>query len=206
MGSIGQAHPNLTVKYVDLNGDEALPGEAGEVWIKGPTVFKGYHNNLQATSDAITPCGFFKTGDIGFEDQHGNMYITDRIKELIKYKGFQIAPAELEGYISSHPMVKDIAVVGFYVDAIASEVPLTYVVPNHDVERTEENAIKIIDWLAARVAKYKQLRGGIIWTDVIPKSASGKILRRQLRKLSLEGKMKSMGGREFMKSPVVAKL
>ena len=84
MGSAGQTLPNLAVKYMDANGKELPPNEAGEIWIKGPTVFMGYLNNPMATSKAITKDGYFKTGDVGFEDKNGNMFITDRIKELIK--------------------------------------------------------------------------------------------------------------------------
>lgn len=181
MGSVGQALPNLTVKSMDLDGKETSQGEPGEIWIKGPTVFKGYLNNPVATSEAITRDGFFQTGDIGFQDVHGNLFITDRIKELIKYKGSQVAPAELEGILSTHPKVKDIAVVGVYVDAIASEVPLGYIVPVHGVVPDEGTAREIVDWLATRVVKVKQLRGGIVWIKEIPKSASGKILRRVLK-------------------------
>lgn len=181
MGSVGQALPNLTVKFVDLDGNETPRGEPGEIWIKGPTVFKGYLNNPAATSEAINQDGYFQTGDVGFEDVDGNLFITDRIKELIKYKGSQVAPAELEGVLSSHPKVKDVAVVGAYVDAIASEVPLGYIVPVHGVIPNESTAREIVDWLAAQVVKTKQLRGGVVWIEEIPKSASGKILRRILK-------------------------
>lgn len=178
---MGQALPNLTVKYVDETGSKVPQGEAGEIWIKGPIVFKGYHNNSGATSKAITHDGYFRTGDIGFEDKGGNMFITDRMKELIKYKGSQVAPAELEGILASHPKVKDVAVVGIYIDAIASEVPLGYVVPMSGVTTDEATAKEIVDWLATQVVKTKWLRGGIVWIDEIPKSASGKILRRVLK-------------------------
>ncbi|KFY04165.1 hypothetical protein V491_09446 [Pseudogymnoascus sp. VKM F-3775] len=181
LGSVGQALPNLIVKYVDANGTEAPEGSAGEIWIKGPTVFKGYLNNPRATSEAITEDGYFRTGDIGFEDKNGNMFITDRMKELIKYKGSQVAPAELEGVLTCHPKVKDAAIVGTYVAAIASEVPLGYVVPMPGTTTDEATAMEIVDWLATQVVKTKQLRGGIVWIDDIPKSASGKILRRVLK-------------------------
>ena len=181
MGSVGRTLPNLAVKYMDANGKEVPPNEAGEIWIKGPTVFMGYLNNPMATSEAITKDGYFKTGDVGFEDKNGNMFITDRIKELIKYKGSRIVLAELEGILASHPKVKDVAVIGVYVDAIASEVPLGYVVPVSGVTINEATAKEIVDWLAGRVPATKRLRGGIVWIDVIPRSASGKILRRILK-------------------------
>lgn len=181
MGSVGHALPNLSVKYVGTNGKEVPQGETGEIWIKGPTVFNGYLNNARATTEAITMEGYFRTGDTGFEDKNGYMFITDRTKELIKYKGSQVAPAELEGVLANHPKVKDVAIVGTYVDAIASEVPLGYVVPMPDITTDEATAKEIVDWLATQVAKTKQLRGGIVWIDHIPKSASGKILKRVLK-------------------------
>lgn len=173
---------------MDPNGKEVSRGDTGEIWIKGPTVFKGYLNNSTATSEAITDEGYFRTGDVGFEDRDGNMFITDRIKELIKYKGFQIAPAELDGIIASHPKVKDVAVIGTYIDAIASEVPLGYVVPMPNVNTDEATAREIVNWLATQVAKTKHLRGGIVWIDEIPKSPSGKILRRILKTHSKNAK------------------
>jgi len=172
------------------DGDEVPTGKEGELWISGPNVFKGYHNNPSATESSITN-GFFKTGDIGYEDEDGNMYITDRVKELIKFKGFQVAPAELEGLLVGMELIDDVAVVGIYDVRIASEVPLAFVVPRRDVERKEENARKIVGWLTERVSHHKRLRGGVRWIENIPKSASGKILRRVLKEqLAKEGKFK----------------
>jgi 4-coumarate--CoA ligase len=128
MGSNGPALPNQTVKFMSPDGQEVPIGTEGELWISGPNVFRGYHNNPEATSSSLTPDGFFKTGDIGYEDKDGNMYITDRVKELIKFKGFQVAPAELEGLLMGHDKVHDVAVVGIYDERIASEVPLAFVV------------------------------------------------------------------------------
>ncbi len=107
---------------MSADGSEVPAGKEGEVWIKGPNVFLGYHNNPSATSSSLTPDGFFKTGDIGYEDEDGNMYITDRVKELIKYKGFQVAPAELEGVLNGHEHVVDVAVIGVWDGARESEV------------------------------------------------------------------------------------
>jgi 4-coumarate--CoA ligase len=128
MGSNGPALPNQTVKFMSPDGQEVPTGTEGELWISGPNVFRGYHNNPEATSSSLTPDGFFKTGDIGYEDEDGNMYITDRVKELIKFKGFQVAPAELEGLLMGHDKVHDVAVIGIYDERIASEVPLAFVV------------------------------------------------------------------------------
>lgn len=191
MGSNGPALPNQIVKFMSPDGEEVPTGKEGEVWIAGPNVFKGYHNNPTATAESITPDGFFKTGDIGYEDEDGNMYITDRVKELIKFKGFQVAPAELEGLLVGHDHVSDVAVIGIYDERIASEVPLAFVVPGDGVERSEESVRAIVEWVTERVAHHKRLRGGVRWIDEVPKSASGKILRRVLKdKLAAEGKFK----------------
>ena len=172
--------------------EEVRRGQEGEIWIKGPNVFIGYHNNPSATKASITPDGFFKSGDVGYEDEDGNLYIMDRVKELIKYKGFQVAPAELEGILGGHAMVNDVAVIGIQDDSIATEVPVAFIVPKADVERNDDNAKLIADWLAERVANYKRLRGGVRWVDEVPKSASGKILRRLLKdKLKKESELKA---------------
>jgi 4-coumarate--CoA ligase len=177
------------------DGVEVPQGKEGEVWIKGPNVFLGYHNNPEATASSKSEDGFFKTGDIGYEDADGNMYITDRVKELIKYKGFQVAPAELEGVLMGMELVDDVAVVGIRDESQATEVPLAFIVPSKGVERSKENEDVIMKWLAERVAGHKRLRGGVRWTDEIPKSASGKILRRILKDLlkseEKDGKVKA---------------
>lgn len=165
---------------------EVPAGETGELWIKGPNVFKGYLNNKEMTAHALTPDGYFKTGDVGHQDKDGNFYITDRVKELIKYKGFQVPPAELEGLLASHPSVADVAVIGIYKKEEATEVPRAYVVPAQGVQPSEEAAKEIIDWLATKVANHKKLRGGVKFVEEIPKSVSGKILRRVLKQQANE--------------------
>jgi acyl-CoA synthetase (AMP-forming)/AMP-acid ligase II len=169
----------MTAKYMSPDGQELGPGDPGELWLKGPNVFKGYLKNEAATKDAITPDGFFKTGDVGFQDKGHSFYITDRVKELIKYKGFQVAPAELEGKLMDHPNVNDVAVIGVYDEEQHTEVPRAYVVPAQGREETD--AEDIVKWTAAKVANHKRLRGGVRFIDEIPKSASGKILRRLLK-------------------------
>ena len=149
--------------------------------MKGPNVFKGYLNNAEGTKNALTDDGYFKTGDVGYQDKKGNFYITDRVKELIKYKGFQVPPAELEGLLVSHDKVDDVAVLGIQRDDLATEVPLAYVVPKSGIDPSPQLEKEIMDWLASKVANHKRLRGGVKFTDEIPKSASGKILRRMLK-------------------------
>jgi 4-coumarate--CoA ligase len=177
--------PNLSCKYVDDEGNELPLGETGELWLKGPNIMLGYLNNPEATKNAITEDGYFKTGDIGYQDKDGNVFITDRMKELIKYKGFQVPPAELEGKLAAHDKVDDCAVIGVFDETLASEVPRAYVVPKLGVskEGLEEELVK---YIRERVAPYKRLRGGVQFVDAIPKSISGKILRKVLRQQAAE--------------------
>ncbi|KAL8720833.1 MAG: hypothetical protein Q9225_002350 [Loekoesia sp. 1 TL-2023] len=181
IGSVGRLLPNQIAKYMSPEEKEVPLGEVGEIWIKGPNVFKGYLNNPGGTKNTLTEDGFFKTGDVGYQDHKGNFYITDRVKELIKYKGFQVPPAELEGLLASYPKIHDVAVVGLYDKDQATEVPRAYVVLAPGVENTKEVQADIVAWLAAKVANHKRLRGGVRFVDEIPKSASGKILRRLLK-------------------------
>ncbi|KAF8469078.1 hypothetical protein BDZ91DRAFT_781993 [Kalaharituber pfeilii] len=181
IGSVGKLVPNMTAKYMSEDGNELEPGQVGEIWMKGPNVMMGYLNNPEATKNAITEDGYFKTGDVGYVDKEGNLYITDRVKELIKYKGFQVPPAELEGLLAAHPKVDDVAVIGIFAPELATEVPRAYVVLAKGVEPSMETEQELIKYLENKVAQHKRLRGGVRFTDVIPKSASGKILRRILK-------------------------
>jgi len=128
IGSVGKLLPNLTAKYINAEEKEVPAGETGELWIKGPNIFKGYLNNPEGTKNALTEDGYFKTGDVGHQDSKGNFYITDRVKELIKYKGFQVPPAELEGLLLGNADVDDVAVIGIYEEDQATEVRLN---PEH---------------------------------------------------------------------------
>ncbi|KAF2481070.1 hypothetical protein BDY17DRAFT_300645 [Neohortaea acidophila] len=181
IGSVGAMMPNMTAKFMSEEEKELPVGQTGELWIKGPNIFQGYLNNPEGTKNALTSDGFFKTGDVGYLDKHGNFFITDRVKELIKYKGFQVPPAQLEGLLASHEKIDDVAVLGVYRDDLASEVPLAYVVPTKGATPGPQLEKEIVDWLASKVANYKRLRGGVKFTNEIPKSASGKILRRLLK-------------------------
>lgn len=185
VGSVGLILPNLEVRLVREDAGEVLTDieGAGELWVRGPIVMKGYLNNPTATAAAITPDGWLKTGDIAVRDSGGFFAIVDRRKELIKYKGFQVPPAELESLLLQHPDVADAAVTGVHSEEEATELPRAYVVPARAV--TEKDALSfalgVQDWVAVRVAPHKKLRGGIVLVQQIPKSASGKILRRELR-------------------------
>ena len=133
----------------------------------------GYYNNKEAT-DNMLQNGWLRTGDVARFDEDGLLYILDRCKELIKYKGFQVAPAELEALILTMPQVMDVVVIPVQ-DEESGEIPRAYVVKRPNVELTEQ---MVCDHVAGKVTHYKRLRGGVIFTDIIPKSASGKILRR----------------------------
>ncbi|MCE7984911.1 MAG: 4-coumarate--CoA ligase family protein [Caldilinea sp. CFX5] len=173
-GSVGQCIPNTETKIVDITTGAALgPKQEGEVWIRGPQVMMGYLNNPTATANTVDRDGWLHTGDIGYYDEDGYFYIVDRLKELIKYKGFQVAPAELEALLLSHPAIADAAVIG-KADEEAGEVPKAFIVPKGDV-----TADAILAFVAERVAPYKKIREIEVVTQ-IPKSASGKILRRVL--------------------------
>jgi acyl-CoA synthetase (AMP-forming)/AMP-acid ligase II len=176
-GSIGLALPNTECRVVDpVSGEDLGVDEDGEIWIRGPQVMKGYLNEPEATAAAIDEDGWLRTGDIGHFDSEGHWYIVDRLKELIKYKGFQVAPAELEGLLLTHPAVADAAVIPV-ADEEAGEVPKGFVVLKADSQATPQ---ELMDFVAEHVAHYKKIRVLEI-IDEIPKSASGKILRRVLK-------------------------
>ncbi|KAK4500821.1 hypothetical protein PRZ48_009013 [Zasmidium cellare] len=185
IGSIGRPVVNVETKIVDISTLAELPANGvGELWVRGPNVFKGYLNNEKATREALTRDGWFRTGDVGYIDERGLCFITDRIKELVKVNGFQVAPAELEGLLTSHPKVKDAAVIGVSSKALATELPRAYVVLDAGVEKSNETAEEIANWLSERVAKHKRLRGGVRFIDAVASSATGKILRRELKALA----------------------
>ncbi|GLB08940.1 putative NRPS-like protein biosynthetic cluster [Aspergillus tubingensis] len=181
-GSVGALMPNCRLRIVDDDERDVGDGEEGELLISGPTVMQGYHENLEATQNSFTHDGvWYKTGDIG--QQRGQLlYIVDRKKELIKYKGLQVAPAEIEGLLLSHPLIQDAAVVGVTDSESGNELPRAYVV----ADRAQIPGSEILSFVSSRLAAHKQLRGGVVYVSAIPKSGSGKILRRELRKMAAE--------------------
>jgi acyl-CoA synthetase (AMP-forming)/AMP-acid ligase II len=173
-GSVGQCIPNTVCKIVDLEtGAELEAGQEGELWIRGPQVMKGYLNRPEATAQTVDTQGWLHTGDIGYADVEGHFYIVDRAKELIKYKGFQVAPAELEAVLLTNPAIADAAVIPS-PDEEAGEVPKAFIVLKGEITEAE-----IKEFVAQRVAPYKKIRK-IEFIEQIPKSPSGKILRRLL--------------------------
>ncbi|SUZ53837.1 uncharacterized protein METZ01_LOCUS6691 [marine metagenome] len=175
--SVGFALPNTEYRIVDLGTNvDADADQLGEVWIRGPQVMKGYLNNSEATSDMIDEDGWLHSGDIGRADEDGYLFVVDRVKELIKYKGMQVAPAELEGIIQAHPAVADVAVIPV-PDVEAGEIPKAFVVVKPGAEVSGD---AIMTHVSDRVAPHKKIRR-VEFIDAIPKVASGKILRRELR-------------------------
>ena len=175
--SVGCAVPNTEYRVVDLGtGTDAETGQLGEVWVRGPQVMKGYLNNPDATSDMIDDDAWLHSGDIGYADTDGYLFVVDRVKELIKYKGMQVAPAELEAVIQAHSAVADVAVIPV-PDLDAGEIPKAFVVLRPHAQATAE---EIMAYVAERVAPHKKVRR-VEFIDSIPKVPSGKILRRELR-------------------------
>ncbi len=175
-GSVGPPVPGTECRLTDpQTGADAAPGKPGEVWVRGPQVMHGYLNNPEATAAVIDREGWLHTGDLGIADEDGWLTIAGRVKELIKYKGLQVAPAELEAILMTHPQVADCAVIGV-PDQEAGEVPKAFVVPAGG----DFDGKAVLAYVAGQVAPHKRIRL-IEPVPEIPKSPSGKVLRRLLR-------------------------
>ena len=176
-GSCGRLLPGCEARVVDVSSKaEAGVGETGEIWLRGPQIMKGYWNNAAANAETLMDDGWMKTGDLGYFDSDGHVFLVDRLKELIKYTALQVAPAELEDIIQSHPAVLDATVIGA-PDEAAGEIPMAFVVRR---DNATLDADELMQYVAARVAPHKKVRRVEI-VDQIPKSPTGKILRRVLR-------------------------
>jgi acyl-CoA synthetase (AMP-forming)/AMP-acid ligase II len=177
-GSVGYAVPNTECRLVDPGtGEDAAPGERGELWIRGPQVMKGYLNNAEATAGTVDAEGWLHTGDVAIVDDHGFYTVVDRVKELIKYKGYQVAPAELEAVLLNHPEIADAAVIGVPEKETGEELPKAFVVRAPGSALTEE---AVMEFMAAKVAPHKKIRF-VEFIETVPKSAAGKILRKDLK-------------------------
>jgi acyl-CoA synthetase (AMP-forming)/AMP-acid ligase II len=173
-GSVGRLVAGTEARIVDpASGEDVPDGEPGELWVRGPQVMAGYLDDPGATAATLVD-GWLRTGDLARVDPDGVFWIVDRLKELIKYKGYQVAPAELEALLLTHPDVTDAAVIGV-PHAEGGEAPKAFVVTARPT-----GADALMAWVAERVAPYKKVRA-VEFVDAIPKSPSGKILRRQLR-------------------------
>jgi acyl-CoA synthetase (AMP-forming)/AMP-acid ligase II len=181
-GSIGLILPSTEIQIVDVGSGEPLgAGEDGEIWVRGPQVMAGYLNDEEATSRTLDADGWLHTGDIGHADEEGYLYCVDRLKELIKYRGYQVPPAELEAVLLQHPAVADAAVIPS-PDEVAGEVPKAFVVKSGEVTEGE-----LMSWVSGRVPSFKKIRR-VEFIEEIPKTASGKILRRVLVERERAGK------------------
>jgi acyl-CoA synthetase (AMP-forming)/AMP-acid ligase II len=178
VGTVGLLAPSMQARLVDLaTGEDAEPGQPGELWLRGPNVMVGYLNNPEATAVTIDQDGWLHTGDVATVDERGVFAIVDRVKELIKYKGYQVPPAELEALLLTHPSIADAAVIGVR-DSEGEEVPKAFVVCQPTAP--DISADDVMSFVASRVAPHKKVRL-VEFIDAIPKSASGKILRKDLR-------------------------
>ncbi|TGO69394.1 hypothetical protein BOTNAR_0011g00090 [Botryotinia narcissicola] len=191
-GSVGRMLPNIDAKIIDDDGNDITAYDVrGELCVRGPTIIAGYFENETANRLSFDSDNFFKTGDIVYCDSKTKTwYIVDRKKELIKVRGFQVAPPEIESVLLSHPLIVDAAVIGIKGSDADGEIPRAYVVkrPGEESKGLDEKDVK--KWCGERLARYKELTGGIKFVEAIPKNASGKILKRMLREQAdKEGKM-----------------
>ncbi|XP_018319915.1 probable 4-coumarate--CoA ligase 1 [Agrilus planipennis] len=178
IGTAGLLYPGTEAKVINVETEETLgPNNPGELLIRGPQVMSGYLNNEKATAETVDEDGWLHTGDIAYYDEDGYFFIVDRCKELIKVKGNQVSPTELENVILEIPGVLDVAVVGI-PDALAGEVPRAFVVKKPNSHLKEQDVLEFVN---SKVARYKKLAGGVKFLDTIPRNPSGKILRHELK-------------------------
>ncbi|XP_073122426.1 probable CoA ligase CCL5 [Henckelia pumila] len=180
-GTAGMLSPRMEAKIVDPESGAALPvNRTGELWLRGPCIMKGYFSNEEATASTLDSDGWLRTGDLCYIDEDGFVFVVDRLKELIKYKGYQVPPAELEALLLTHPEIADAAVIPF-PDKDVGQFPMAYVVRKTGSTITQSG---IMDFIAKQVAPYKRIRR-VAFATSIPKNQSGKILRKDLIKLAV---------------------
>ncbi|KAJ0026144.1 hypothetical protein Pint_09272 [Pistacia integerrima] len=179
-GTAGMLSPSMEAKIVDPDSGEALPvNRTGELWLRGPSIMKGYFSNEEATASTLDSEGWLRTGDLCYIDEDGFIFVVDRLKELIKYKGYQVPPAELEALLLTHPEISDTAVIPF-PDKEVGQYPMAYIVRKAG---SDLSATAVMDFVASQVAPYKRVRR-VAFVAAIPKNPSGKILRKDLIKLA----------------------
>lgn len=180
IGSAGRLLSGCEAKVVDPSTDITLhPCKPGELWVRGPTIMKGYIGEEEATSAILNPEGWLKTGDLCYIDNDGFLFVVDRLKELIKYKGYQVPPAELEHLLQKHSDIIEAAVIP-YPDDEAGQVPMAFIVRQPNSTLCEAEIMEFVD---KQVAPYKKIRR-ISFVNSIPKNPAGKILRKDLIKLA----------------------
>jgi len=180
--SVGPLLPGVRARVVDNDGKDVSPGQQGEIWIKGPMVMKGYIGATESNPATLSSDGWYRSGDIGTVDEEGFLYIVDRKKELIKVYTFQVPPAEIEAVLSEHPDIADVGVIGVPSPDQLTELPRAYIIPRNPSHlKNPTFPGQIQKWIKGKVAYYKELRGGVVCVDSLPRNASGKLLRRELR-------------------------
>ncbi|XP_069195600.1 luciferin 4-monooxygenase-like [Procambarus clarkii] len=186
-GSVGRVMPYMQVKIIDVESGKMVgEGVEGEVCVRGPTMMLGYVNNPAATAACIDSDGWLHTGDLGYYTRDDFLFLTDRIKDLIKVKGYQVSPKEVEDVLVTVEGVREAAVVGV-PDARTGEAPRAYVVPTASATLSPAYLQR---YVAERVAHYKRLTGGVELVDALPRNQSGKVLKRQLRQAFLTSRSK----------------
>lgn len=175
----GRPMPGVVIRVVDASGTDLPLGEIGEVWIRSPSTMVGYWNQPDATAEAITPDGWFRSGDAGSLDADGYVYIRDRVKDMVISGGENVYPAEVESVLMAHPGVVDVAVIGVPHERWGETVKAIVVLaPEHETRQALEQ--DLLAWSRERLAGYK-CPTSVDWTDVLPRNPSGKILKRDLR-------------------------
>ncbi|XP_011872345.1 PREDICTED: 4-coumarate--CoA ligase 1-like [Vollenhovia emeryi] len=180
-GSCGTVTKNVQIKIVDQESGKVLgPNQSGEIWVKSAIIMNGYYRNPEATKSTIDEEGWLHSGDIGYVDDDGELFIIDRIKELIKYRGYQISPGEIEGVLITHPAVMEAAVISI-PHALDDEHPLAYITKKPGAKETEQ---ELIDFVAKNMMDHHKLRAGVVFLETFPYTGSGKIARKDLKEMA----------------------
>ncbi|KMQ86343.1 luciferin 4-monooxygenase [Lasius niger] len=186
-GSCGTVVQDVQIKIVDLENAKVLePNHLGELWLKTATIMNGYYKNLEATKSTVDEQGWLHSGDIGYIDEDGELFVIDRIKDLIKYRGHQISPGEIEGVLLLHPAVLEVAVTAI-PHATDDEHPIAFVTKTPGAEVTEQ---ELIDLVANNMMDQYKLRAGVIFLNALPYTSSGKIAKRELKAMAKKLVMK----------------
>ncbi|CAI7654814.1 unnamed protein product [Penicillium crustosum] len=191
LNATGKLITNAEIRFIDSTGNDVDNGAPGEITLRGPHIMMGYLGDPKATREHMLDGGWYKTGDIGYLDEQGFLFVSGRIKDIIKSNGFQVSPLELEEILVHHTLVKEAAVHGVWSERDATDLLRAYIVSEKPLAKTgrdmEEAARSVTEFVASQVAGYKQLKGGVIFVDSLPKSPTGKLLRRLLKDIDDTG-------------------